>query len=435
MPVEIGGVEKGSPAWKAGLRGGMRLCSIDGHEIHDGLDYEFYAASQNPVVLAETEGKARRFRVKKREEEPLGCQFETYLISPQHSCKNRCVFCFIDQLPKGMRPSLYFKDDDERLGFLFGNYITLTNLREREIERILEMRFSPVNISVHTANPALRVQMMGNPHAGEALGLLPRLAEAGIQMNTQLVLCPGLNDGPELRRSLDWLAGMYPAVQSIAAVPVGLTRHREGLAALQRYTPGEAAAQLDILLEAGKVMLQKHGERVVFPSDEWFLLAGRAIPPDEFYESYPQLENGVGMWRMLHEEFTAALAGTDEAPPPCGADLATGLLAAPLLAELAAMANCRYPQLKLHVHAIENRFFGPGVTVAGLLTGQDLAAQLAGKLHTKTLFLPANMLRAEGDVFLDGMRPAELEEALGVRVQVLPCDGAALLDALLASPQ
>ncbi len=431
MPVEIGGVEKGSPAWKAGLRGGMRLCAIDGHEICDGLDYEFYATSQNPVVLAEENGKARRFRVKKREEEPLGCLFETYLISPQHPCKNRCVFCFIDQLPKGMRPSLYFKDDDERLGFLFGNYITLTNLGEREIERIVEMRFSPVNISVHTANPELRVQMMGNRHAGKALEVLPRLAAAGIQMNTQLVLCPQLNDGEELRRSLDWLAGMYPAVQSIAAVPVGLTRHREGLAQLSAYTPGQAAAQLDILLAYGEEMFKRHGERVVFPSDEWFLLAGRPIPPDAFYEGYPQLENGVGMWRMLHGEFAAALAEIEAPPPPCEADLATGLLAAPLLRELAALAHSHYPQLKLHVHAVENRFFGPGVTVAGLLTGGDICQQLTGKLATGNLLLPANMLRAEGDIFLDGLSPAELAGSLGVRVQMLPCDGAALLDALL----
>ncbi|NLW78780.1 MAG: DUF512 domain-containing protein [Ruminococcaceae bacterium] len=433
MAVTIERVEKGSAAQKAGLRAGMRLVAINGHPICDGLDYEFYTTAAHLKMEALDEaGQPQTFIVNKAEYEPLGCGFASYLIDAQHPCKNRCVFCFIDQMPGGMRPSLYFKDDDERLGFLFGNYITLTNLSEREVARIITMRFSPVNISVHTANPALRVQMMGNPRAGQALEIIPRLAAAGIAMNFQLVLCPGLNDGPELEHTLDWLTGFGSAVQSIAAVPVGLTRYREGLAQLRGYTQAEAAAQLDILLRAGDKLLAAGGSRRVYPSDEWFILAGRDIPPGDFYEDYPQLENGVGMWRLLLDEFSDAVDDAPGGPQAVEADMAVGEMAAPLGALLAEKLREKYPNAQLWVHPVRNNFFGGNVWVSGLLTGADMAAQLRGNLHSGVLLIPEDALRAEGDVLLDDLSPAQLGEKLGAEVRVAPRDGAALLKAILA---
>lgn len=433
MAVPIKDVEPGSPAAKAGLRGGMELVSLDGREVRDGLDYEFHSPPAQLRVVVRANGRLRELTVHKEEYQPLGCLFESYLIDGQHSCRNRCVFCFIDQLPDGLRPSLYFKDDDERLGFLFGNYITLTNLGDAEIDRVIEQRI-PVNISVHTVNPELRVKMMRNKHAGEALRYIPKLAAAGIPLNFQLVLCPGLNDGEELRRSLEWLAALRPAVQSIAAVPVGLTRYRAGLYPLESYTPATAASQLDILLEYGERFLRQNGQRLVYPSDEWFLLAGRPIPPADFYEGYPQLENGVGMWRLLEDEFSEALAEAEAPIAPREADIAVGVLAAPLFHILAARLEERFPEVKLHVHEVENHFFGPGVTVTGLLTGGDIIGQLRGKLQSRRLLLPYMTLRNEGDLLLDGTSPANLHEALGVEIIVSEPGGEALLETILEAP-
>ncbi len=427
MAVQIVTVERDSPAYRAGLRSGMWLSSIDGHDILDGIDYEFYAASENPVVEAakSEQGPLHRYCVQKEETQPLGCCFASYLISPQQSCKNRCRFCFVDQLPKGLRSSLYFKDDDERLGFLFGNYITLTNLEEREIERIIEMRISPVNVSVHTANPRLRCELMGNKKAGEALAFLPRLAKADIALNTQLVLCPGINDGQELRKSIEWLETLYPALQSIAAVPVGLTRHRQGLPPLEAYTQQSATVQLDILLSYGELFLKKYNQRLVFPSDEWFLLAGRPLPSYEFYEDFWQLENGVGMWRMMHDTFIEELQTSILNGTPMTSEIATGALSAPLLRDLMCALENRFPKLKVPVHEIRNDFFGESITVAGLLTGEDLLTQLRGKLKAKQLLISNTMLRSEGDLFLCGMSVEELSQAL--QVQVVPCDEQSLL--------
>ncbi|MFV0414519.1 MAG: DUF512 domain-containing protein, partial [Oscillospiraceae bacterium] len=431
VAVSIVNVSRGTPAYKAGLRSGMLLMRIDGHEIRDGLDYEFYSSpAAFPVVVMHGDSEIT-YHIKKQEYEPLGCEFASYLIDKHHSCCNKCVFCFIDQMPKGMRPSLYFKDDDERLSFLFGNYVTLTNLSQREIQRIIEMRIAPVNISVHTANPTLRVEMMKNRHSGEVLRFIPELAAANISMNTQLVLCPGLNDGEELRYTIEWLARYRPAVQSIAAVPVGLTKFRDGLHPLRSYTQAEAAKQLDIMLEYGDRFARQEGLRLVYPSDEWFLLAGRALPPEDFYDGYPQLENGVGMWRLLYDEFTEQLAARKKQPKARRVDLATGTLAAPLFEEFAGMLAKKYPQVSLRVHAVKNDFFGHGVTVAGLLTGGDLMNQLKGRLSSGILLLPEAMLRAEGDVFLDDTTPKQLEEALGIRVIKVPQGGDGLLQAIL----
>lgn len=431
MPVTIEGIAKESPAEKAGLVPGMRLLSIDGHEINDGLDYEFYSSGANLVLVLEQNGTPRTVSLRKQEYQQLGCEFPTYLIDKQHRCKNNCVFCFIDQMPKGLRPSLYFKDDDERLSFLFGNYVTLTNLTDKEVNRIIEMRISPVNISLHTANPALRVQMMKNKHAGEVLGFVPKLAEAGIQLNTQLVLCPGINDGDELRRSIEWISQFRPAVQSIAAVPVGITKFRQGLHPLQSYTAGQAAQQLDIMLEYGDRFAAQDGIRLVYPSDEWFILAGRPMPEADFYDGYPQLENGVGMCRLLQDEFAEALASCNKVKGRHEADLVVGTLAAPLLQQLADDLRAKFPNVLLHVHVIQNDFFGRTITVTGLLTGGDIAAQLKGRLKTSTLLLPEVTLRAEGDMFLDNMTVQQLAGILETDVVVVPGGGEELLRAAL----
>lgn len=432
MSVRIEGITPGSPAEAAGLRAGMELVSLDSHPIRDGLDYEFYSPGTTLCAIVQTPGGAScEFHIQKEEYEPLGCEFSSYLIDEQHTCRNKCVFCFIDQLPKGLRPSLYFKDDDERLSFLFGNYVTLTNLGDAEVDRIIEMRIAPVNISVHTANPVLRVQMMHNKNAGEVLRFIPKIAGAGIPINCQLVLCPGLNDGEELRRSIEWLAGFAPAMQSIAAVPVGLSRHREGLYPLTPYTRETAAEQLAILLEYGERYLRELGTRLVYPSDEWFLLAGRPIPEDAFYEDYAQLENGVGMWRLLLEEFTAALADTEFPASAVEADILVGESAGPLFHELASLLEKAAPHARLHVHTVKNDFFGHGITVSGLLTGKDIIAQLSGKLRSGTLLLPSLLLRSEGDLLLDDTTPEDISKALGVEVRVSGFGGDDLLNAIL----
>ncbi len=430
MAVKITGTEKGSPAQRYGLAGGT-LLSIDGNEINDMLDYEFYSSGAKLELAVMRGGTLDYLNVEKEEYEPLGCNFESYLIDQKHSCRNKCMFCFIDQMPKGLRETLYFKDDDERLSFLFGNYITLTNLNPREVERIKRMHISPINISVHTVDPELRVKMMKNKHAGEVLRYIGEFAEADIEMNCQLVLCRGINDGDKLRESIETLAGLYPAVQSIAAVPCGLTRYREGLYPLEPYDAETAAAALDIMEEYGSRYKKEHGVRIIYPGDEWYLLAGRPVPPYDFYDGFCQLENGVGMWRMLHDEFMEALPEMKAPFWPRKIDLATGELAYPLIKSLADTAQRMYRTVKITVHCIKNDFFGGNVTVAGLVTGTDLKKQLKGKLKSRTLGIPEVMLREERDRFLDDVTVKELEKELGVRVRIMPQRGAQLLEALL----
>lgn len=430
MAVKIAGTEKGSPAEQRKLAGAT-LLSIDGNEINDMLDYEFYSSGSSLELALMRDGKLNYEHIEKGEYQPLGCNFESYLIDKKHACANKCMFCFIDQLPKGLRSTLYFKDDDERLSFLFGNYITLTNLSPHEVERIKTMHISPINISVHTTDPALRVQMMKNKRAGEVLRYIDEFAAAGIEMNFQLVLCRGVNDGDKLRESIEKLAGLYPAVRSIAAVPAGLTRYRQDLPPITPYDRQTAGEVLDILEAYGARYQSAHGVRIVYPGDEWYLLAGRPVPPWEFYDSFSQLENGVGMWRMLHDEFMEALP--DMKPPllPRHIDLATGELAYPLVKMLTDTLQAMCRKVHIHVHCIKNHFFGGNVTVAGLITGTDLKAQLKGRLRSRTLGIPEVMLREEGDMFLDDVTVKQLERALGVRVRVLPSRGAELLAALL----
>ena len=433
MAVIIKDVEAKSPAARARIKAGDTLLAINGREIHDVLDYRFFIPDSRLTVTVKTvKGKERTVRVRKEPYAELGLVFDTYLMDKQRSCRNQCVFCFIDQLPEGMRESLYFKDDDSRLSFLFGNYITLTNLTEHDVERIIEMHISPINVSVHTTNPDLRCQMMNNRFAGDCLRHLHRFAEAGLAMNCQLVLVPGYNDGEELLRSMKDLAALAPAVRSVAAVPVGLTKHREGLPELRLFTPEESAEVIRVMTEMGDRMLAQHGTRIFYPSDEWYIKAGLPIPADEFYEDYPQLENGVGMLTLLKEQFVEAVE-TAAAETACTKRtvVASGVDAAPYLKALVALAKQKWPDLQVRVVPIRNEFFGETITVSGLVTGGDLMKQLAG-MPIERLILPLNMLRQEGDLFLDDVSVDEVERTLGVTVTCVPeTDAHALLSALI----
>ena len=431
MAVLINNVRVGSPAYKKGIRSGTTLYSINGHEINDVLDYDFYAGSEKLHIVVLESGKAKKITVRKDEDEDLGLSFDSYLMDKQQHCKNGCIFCFIDQMPEGMRDTLYFKDDDSRLSFLFGNYITLTNLSERDVERIIEMHISPVNVSVHTMNPELRVKMMKNKNAGKSLDILYRLADAGIKLNTQLVLCPGINDGQELRYSLQKLGSLYPSVQSIAAVPVGLTKFRQALYPLSGYTKEEAGTVIDIVEDFAAVFLHEHGTRLAFAADEFYLKAEREMPSDEEYEDYPQLENGVGLWTSLASEFYAALDLCELPSDTCvKVSMATGEAAYPLIKSLCQAVKRKYKNCEIDVYKIQNDFFGHSITVAGLITGKDLIRQLKDKKLHERLIIPSVMLRSEGDMFLDNVTVEEAEERLGVTVQPVSNDGYALLDAI-----
>ncbi len=432
MPVQIMNVAPGTPAAKAGVRKGDLLLAAGGRQVKDVLDYGFYTL-QDPVTLTISRGgqQMELQLVRKRDGEDLGLLFDDFLMDNQHSCQNHCVFCFVDQLPAGLRAPLYFKDDDERLSFLFGNYITLTNLSEQEAKRICEMRISPMNISVHTTDPALRRRMMGNPKAGDSLRYLDWFKEAGIAMNAQIVLCRGLNDGAALDKTIGDLARYTPQLQSLAVVPVGLTKWREKRYPLKPFDAASAGQVLDQLLAAGDAFLQTLGTRLVFPADEWFLLAGRPVPEAAFYEEYVQLENGVGMWRLLYDEFKEALDAEPVSEKAICCDLATGEAAFGLLSRLADMAMAKFSGLSVRVHCVKNHFFGGNVTVSGLLTGQDIIGQLQGQLTSQRLLLPANVLRSEGDLLLDDTTPHQLEQALQTAITFVPLDGNGLLQAML----
>ena len=431
MAIIISSIVPDSPAQKAGLSAGDSLLSINGQEINDILDYQFYATAPKLKLMYQTpNGKTVAVKVKKQEYEELGVACETYLMDHQRRCRNNCVFCFIDQLPKGLRESLYFKDDDTRLSFLFGNYITLTNIGQHEIDRIIKMKISPVNISVHTTNPELRVKIMRNKHAGEALKYLYQLAEAGVRMNCQLVLCPGLNDGEELERSLADLAQLYPAVQSVACVPVGLSRHREGLYPLRPFCREEARAVVDTINRYGNRFEKEHGVRVFYPSDEFFLQSGVPLPDYAYFGEFIQLENGVGMMTLLRHEFMQALGELESSDKAVALSIATGVAAYDFICSLVDELRKKWHNLKCQVYAIKNEFLGENITVSGLLTGQDIIAQLKGKPLGDRLLFPAAMLRHEGDLFLDNTTPADLEKELHVRAVGVPNDGYALLEAL-----
>ena len=428
MAVIVESVDKKSPAYKAGIKAGDTLLSINGEEISDVLDYRFY---QNDTKLSveyiTAKGKIKVKKVKKGEFDELGLNFETYLMDKKQRCRNKCIFCFIDQLPTGMRESLYFKDDDSRLSFLFGNYITLTNLSEREIDRIIKMHISPINISVHTTNPELRVKMMGNKNAGKALNIIPKLNAAGIKMNCQLVLCPGYNDGEELERSLSDLTA-FENVECIAAVPVGLSKHRENLVKLEPFNRQTAARTIDIMDKYGDKTVEKYGERRVYAADEFYLISGRKIPDYEFYGDFLQLENGVGMWALMKQQAAEQLSDTDisEARDK-RITLITGVASYPLIKEIADDCMSRLKGLKISVKKIINYYFGERITVAGLVTATDIYEQLKDTDLGEERIVPLSMLNSEGNMFLDSITVDELSLKLGVKITAVECNGYSLV--------
>ena len=432
--VRISDVAPHSRAAAAGILPGDILVAINHNDIEDVLDYRFYLAETAITLSLTRDGAPFEVTIRKSEYDDIGLDFETPLMDKKRACANRCIFCFIDQLPKGLRPSLYFKDDDARLSFLHGNYVTLTNLHEKDIDRIIKMHISPINVSVHTTNPVLRCDMMKNRRAGEVLSYLRRLAEAGIRICAQIVLCRGINDGAELDRTMHDLAALAPQVSSVSVVPAGLTRYREGLYPLTPFTPEECRAVIAQVNRFGDACEGALGNRIFCVADEFYLKAGLPLPGEGYYGDYEQIENGVGMLRSLIDEFEAELPYLDELCDPKDfsprhVSVATGKAAAPTMRHLATRLEKALPGIKISVYEVENRFFGEEITVAGLLTGHDMAEQLKGKPLGDELLIPATTLRAEGDLFLCGMTPGELSRHLSVPITPVAADGAALLAA------
>ena len=433
--VKITSVEKSSRAAKRGIREGDILIAINGREINDVLDYRFFLTDTNITLTLERDGKRFEANIKKQQYDDIGLDFETPLMDKKHSCENKCIFCFIDQLPKGMRKTLYFKDDDSRLSFLHGNYITLTNLHDKDIDRIIEMHISPVNVSVHTTNPELRVKMMHNKRAGEVLSYMKRLADAGISLCGQIVLCKGLNDGEELDRSMRDLSELFPAMQSVSIVPAGLTRFREKLYPLEGFTKEESAAVIAQVDKFAKDFEEKNGSRMFFCSDELYLNARLPLPKESYYEAYPQIENGVGMITSLVTEFKEELNYLDEYlenyKAPRHISIATGVAAYDTIKALSVDLEARMEGLRIDVYKIINHFFGETITVSGLLTGKDISEQLAGKDLGDCLLIPENALRAGEDTLLDDMTVPQLSEILGVPVFPSANDGVGFMESVL----
>lgn len=428
--VKINSVMHGSPCDKHGIQKGDMLVRINGHGIKDVLDYMYYAADTDIALEIERDNVPLTIHINKDEYDDLGLEFETFLMDNKQSCSNKCVFCFIDQMPPGMRETLYFKDDDARLSFLQGNYVTLTNLKQSDIDRIIEMKLN-INVSVHTTNPELRVKMMHNRFAGEKLKFIWQLAQSGIKLNCQIVCCPGLNDGDELRRSLTDLGTLMPNITSMAVVPVGVTKFRQGLYPLVGFDKKGAGETIDIIEEFQQIFLEKFGTRTVFPSDEFYLIAERELPPMEAYEDFSQYENGVGMLRSLIDEFEKALEIAEWEGGERLVSIATGYSAFGTIQMLAKKAEEQFPMLKCNVYRIRNDFFGDTITVTGLITAQDLIAQLSGIDLGENLLLSQAMVRRDSDVFLDDLTIDDVEKALNVKIRTTPSDGYELLDAIM----
>lgn len=429
MAVKIQNVNPDSLCGKKGITAGYVLHSINGHEINDVLDYRFYANSKRVNISFETpEGEIVTHRFKSAlNVDELGLEFETYLMDKQHSCKNKCIFCFVDQMPHGMRETLYFKDDDSRLSFLFGNYVTLTNMTEADIDRLIEMHISPVNISVHTMNPELRVQMMKNPNSGKVLSYINRLAEAGIEINAQLVLCPGYNDGDELLYSLNELAKIGKSIVSVAAVPVGLTKYREGLCDLKGYDKQTASQVIDMIDDFNLAHFDEFSRNFCYAADEFYLKAEREIPDYDYYDDFRQLDNGVGMWRETEALFLEALDEIKDCSERKVA-IITGVAAAGLMNELAETFKKKFPEKTVDVFTVVNDFFGHSVTVAGLVTATDIINQLKDLSSYDIAFIPDVMLRSHDEqIFLDDISLEEVSDKLNVKIIPVGSSGAELL--------
>lgn len=428
---KIGAVDPGSIAEALELEPGDCVLSIDGHELEDIFDYEYYINSEAIVMeVRKADGEEWELEIENGYED-LGITFENGLMSEYRSCRNKCVFCFIDQMPPGMRETLYFKDDDTRLSFLQGNYVTLTNLSDYDVERIIKFKLAPINISVQTTNPELRCEMLHNRFAGQALKRIDELYKAGVPMNGQIVLCKGLNDGEELERTIRDLSKYLPYMESVSVVPVGLSRFRDGLYPLKPIEREDAAKTIDLIERWQKKLYEEHGTHFIHASDEFYILAGRPLPEEERYDGYIQLENGVGMLRLLEEEVESALQELQGDGVEEEISIATGQLAAPFIERHVNSVRRKYPNCTIHVYPIRNHFFGEQITVAGLVTGQDLIGQLKDKRLGSRLLLPECMFRSGEEVFLDDITRGELQKALQVKVDIVKSSGQDLVQAVL----
>ena len=427
----ISKVDPGSIGEELELEPGDCVLTINGNPIEDIFDYEYYVNSPSMLMtVRKADGEEWELDIE-NDYEDLGLTFENGLMSEYRSCSNKCIFCFIDQMPPGMRETLYFKDDDTRLSFLQGNYVTLTNLKEKDIERIIRFKLAPINISVQTTNPELRCKMLHNRFAGQSLKLIDRLYEAGTPMNGQIVLCKGVNDGEELKRSIEDLTKYIPCMQSVSVVPVGLSKYRDGLYPLEPFTKEDACQVIDLIEMWQKKLYKEHGIHFIHASDEWYILAERPIPEEKTYDGYLQLENGVGMVRLLEEEVVQTLAGMTGDDRKIHRTIATGELAAPFLRKHVESVRKKYPNVDIQVLAIKNEFFGGKITVAGLITGTDLISQLKGKDLGDRLLLTNHMLKSGEPVFLDDVTVDDVQNALQVPVNIVKSSGQDLVDAVL----
>ena len=428
----IKNVLPGSIAEELEISAGDKLLAINDQEIEDVFDYHFLANEEYLTVLIEKpDGEQWELEIEKEYEEDLGIEFEQGLMDEYRSCRNKCIFCFIDQMPKDMRETLYFKDDDSRLSFLQGNYVTLTNMSDHDIDRIIRYHLEPINVSFQTTNPELRCKMLHNRFAGEALKKVDRLYEGGITMNGQIVLCKGINDGEELERSIRDLMKYAPQLQSISVVPVGLSKYRDGLYPLQPFTKEDAKEVLHIIHKWQKKAYEEFGIHFIHGGDEWYILAEEELPEEERYDGYLQLENGVGMLRLLMNEFEEGYESLNGDERDREVSIATGFLAYPYIQRMADRIMEKYPKSKLHVYGIRNDFFGKLITVSGLITGQDLIGQLKGKALGEKLLLPCNMLRIEEQDFLDDVTLQDVKDALQVPVDIVKSSGQDFIDAVL----
>ena len=428
----ISSVAPGSIAQEMGIEPGDRLLEVNGKSPEDVFDYRYLMNEEEILVLIrKANGEEWELEIEKEYEDDLGIEFENGLMDDYRSCRNKCIFCFIDQLPKGMRSTLYFKDDDSRLSFLQGNYLTLTNMSEHDIDRIIQYKLSPINISFQTMNPKLRCKMLHNRFAGEIFDKVKRLKDAGIIMNGQIVLCRGVNDGAELERSIRELTAYMPQLESVSVVPVGLTRYRDGLYPLEPFTKEDACEVLDLIHGWQEKLYKEWGNHFIHAGDEWYILAERPIPEEKTYDGYLQLENGVGMVRLLEEEVVQTLAGMTGDDRKLHRTIATGELAAPFLRKHVESVRKKYPNVDIQVLAIKNEFFGGKITVAGLITGTDLISQLKGKDLGDRLLLTNHMLKSGEPVFLDDVTVDDVQNALQIKVSIVESSGADFVSSLI----
>ena len=428
----ISSVAPGSIAQEMGIEPGDALLEVNGKSPEDVFDYRYLMNEEEVLVLIrKANGEEWELEIEKEYEDDLGIEFENGLMDDYRSCRNKCIFCFIDQLPKGMRSTLYFKDDDSRLSFLQGNYLTLTNMSEHDIDRIIQYKLSPINISFQTMNPELRCRMLHNRFAGEIFDKVKRLKEAGIIMNGQIVLCRGVNDGAELERSIRELTAYMPQLESVSVVPVGLTRYRDGLYPLEPFTKEDACEVLDMIHRWQDKLYKEYGNHFIHAGDEWYILAERPIPEEKTYDGYLQLENGVGMVRLLEEEVAQTLARAKGDDRKIHRTIATGELAAPFLKKHVESVQKKYPNVDIEVVTIKNEFFGGKISVAGLITGTDLIAQLKGRDLGDRLLLTNHMLKSGEPVFLDDLTVEDVQNALQIKVSIVESSGADFVSSLI----